>query len=205
MSTVKRTSTEKNNNTDEVKAGRYLTPFQRKLLQKSCQTPNLSEPYRQRLQIMLLADEGKSQAEICQLVACCHGTARHWILMARTGQAHNWQEQPIGRPKAVNNQYLERLKELINKTPKDYGYSFSRWTAGWLSKHLAKEFGIEVSDRHINRLLKQMGLSTRAKSLQTDKNSSFTNPGKRILIGDLSSHSNIDLKQSCHLQILTLN
>jgi len=57
----------------------------------------------------------------------------------------------------VNDQYLERLKELVSHSPRDYGYPFQRWTAQWLSKHL-KEFGIEVSDRHINRLLK-VGLS----------------------------------------------
>ncbi|ACK68875.1 conserved hypothetical protein [Gloeothece citriformis PCC 7424] len=205
MNTAKQKSPDKNKDLENFKTGKFLTPFQRKLLQKSCQNRELSEPYRQRLQIMLLADEGKSQAEICQQVGCCHGTARHWILMARTGQAHHWQDQPIGRPKAVNDQYLERLKELVNQSPKDCGYSFSRWTAGWLSKHLAKEFEIEVSDRHINRLLKQMGLSTRPKSPQTQNNNSLTHSGKRILIDDLSSHSNLDPQPLWHLQTLTFN
>jgi hypothetical protein len=57
----------------------------------------------------------------------------------------------------------------------------------WLKKHLAKEFGIEISDRHLKRILKQMGLSTIPKSstLQTG-----SNPGKEsqsILIHDLKS------------------
>ncbi len=56
---------------DEGKAvGKYLTSFQRKLLQKSLQQ-DLSDKQRQRIQIMLLADEGKTQAQICQKLGCC--------------------------------------------------------------------------------------------------------------------------------------
>lgn len=109
------------------KQGQYLTPFQRKLLQKSLQS-DLPEQYRQRIEIMLLADEGKSQTQICQAVGCSQGTARYWITLARAGQAHNWNGFPLGRPKAVNDQYLERLKELVRHNPRDYGYPFGRWT-----------------------------------------------------------------------------
>ncbi|MDZ8024307.1 MAG: transposase [Nostoc sp. DedQUE01] len=169
---------------------KYLTSFQRKLLLVSLQK-TLLESYRQRIQIMLLADEGKTQTQICQILGCCPATARHWTHIARTGMAHQWQDCPIGRPKAVNDEYLERLKELVNSSPHDHGYSFRRWTANWLGKHLAKEFGIEVSDRHLKRLLKQMGLSTRPKANNT-KASSNEHQGNKILIGDLKSVTNAE-------------
>ncbi|WP_329608381.1 helix-turn-helix domain-containing protein [Nostoc sp. CMAA1605] len=89
--------------------GQLLTPFQRKLLLKNL-TEDLPELYRQRIQIILLADEGKSQTNICRTLGCCPATARHWIHIARSGMAHQWQTSPIGRPKAVNEEYLERLK-----------------------------------------------------------------------------------------------
>lgn len=174
--------TQENMGLSKPEKSKYLTPFQRKMLEKKLQASDLGEQYRQRLEIMLLADAGKTQTEICQEVGCCHGTARHWILMARTGQAHNWEEQPIGRPKSVNDAYLQRLRELVIQSPRDCGYPFRRWTAGWLSKHLAQEFEIEVSDRHINRLLKKMGLSTRPQGGE----SKLETAGKRISIGDLS-------------------
>ena len=160
-----------------------LTSFQRRLLENNLQD-NISEQYRQRIQIMLLANEGKTQSQICDALGCSQGTARHWILMARTGQAHRWQEMPIGRPKAVTDQYLERLKGLVSNSPRMFGYPFRRWTGKWLSKHLSQEFGIEVSDRHINRLLKQMGLSTRPQAAQPDPSKGT---GEHILIRDLTS------------------
>ncbi len=67
----------------------------------------------------------------------------------------------VGRPRTVSDAYLQRLKELVSHDPREFGYSFRRWTARWLNQRLYEEMGVSVSDRHINRLLKQMGLSTR--------------------------------------------
>jgi transposase len=170
---------------------RILTSFQRKLLQKSLQE-DLPNQYRQRIQIMLLADQGKSQVEICQILRCCPATVRHWTHIARTGMAHQWQDCPIGRPKTVNEAYSERLKELISHSPRDYGYCFRRWTVSWLSKHLAKELGIEVSDRHIKRLLKQLGLSTLPKPNQISEVTTQKTNNSKILIHDLKSENIAD-------------
>lgn len=175
----------------------YLTPFQRKLLLKSLEA-DLRPEYRRRIEIMLLADAGQSQAQICEALLCAQETARYWIAMAQAGLAHHWKDRRMGRPKAINQQYLDRLKKLASNSPREYGYSFERWTAQWLSKHLAKELGIKVSACHINRLLKEMGLSTRPKrsnaQLGTDakKDSSIT-------IGDLESNSEPDFLWSFNL------
>ena len=144
--------------------GKLLSPFQRKLVQQSLATEHLRPEYVRRIKIMLLADEGHSRSEICKILSCSQETARHWTFAAQTGQAHKWEDLSIGRPKRINEEYLARLKDLVvNHSPRDCGYSFNRWTANWLSKHLEKELGIRISDRHINRLLKNMGLSTRRK------------------------------------------
>ncbi len=131
---------------------KYLTKFQRQLLEKQLNIESIPE-YRQRIEIMLLADEGKTQTQICRMLSCSPLTARHWIFVAKSGQAHTWQTQPIGRPKIVTSDYLNRLKQLVITNPKDLGYPFSRWTGQWLSKHLSQEFDIGVSARHINRLI----------------------------------------------------
>jgi transposase len=175
-------------NTLNISTGKYLTAFQRQLLQNKLQE-DLSESYRQRIKIMLLADEGKTQTEICQILGCCPATVRHWMHIARTGMAHQWQDCPLGRPKAINQEYIERLQELLSQNPRDYGYGFRRWTVSWLGKHLAKELGIEVSDRHLKRVLKQMGLSTipTNPSRGTEKL-----PGTTIDISDLNCEKSLN-------------
>jgi transposase len=98
-----------------------------------------------------------------------------------------WNEQSVGRPKTINDQYLERLKELVSHSPKQFGYPFERWTAQWLRQHLIRETGVDVSNRHINRLLKQMGLSTRSRM----QSKSFG-----ITIGDLNA-STLQASKHC--------
>ncbi len=183
--------------------GKFLTMFQRKMLQKSLQE-DLPESYSQRLEIMLLADEGKTQTEICQILGCCPATARHWTHIARAGMAHQWQDCPIGRPKLVNEEYLERLRELLSNSPRDYGYCFRRWTTNWLQKHLTKEFGVQVSDRHLKRLLKQMGLSTRPKPSNVEDNANQKKQGAKISITDLKSANIPDNTEFLPINIVKL-
>ena len=163
-------------------SGQYLTNFQRQFLEKQLKIETISE-YRQRIEIMLLADEGKTQTQICRILSCSPLTARHWILIAKSGSAHHWQTQPIGRPKIVTADYLARLNELVNLSPRDLGYPFTRWTGRWLSKHLAQEFKIEVSARHINRLIGEIEVKLAAdvRDLQSSNHQSH----HQIVIADL--------------------
>jgi transposase len=173
----------------------YAAPTLEKLLLATLSKQDLKDlrpEYRRRLEIMLRTKMGQSQAEICAALRCSQDTARYWMSIAQTGQIHNVYNQPIGRPKIVNQQYLDRLKELVTHSPRDYGYPFKRWTARWLSKHLAKEFKIEVSDRHINRLLKQMGLSTRGENPQPTQ-TAWSNGG--IKIADLEPSLSVEFDE----------
>ena len=188
--------------------GKYLTAFQRELLQKSLRE-DLSNKQRQRIYIMLLADEGQTQAQICQKLGCCQATARHWIMMARIKQAHHWKSNPIGRPLTVNEEYRQRLKELVMKKPqevnvpnREYKYPFRRWTAQKLSQHLHLELGIKVTPQHLNRLLKEMGLSTRQQpALEKNK----VRSRKGIQINNLDSLSLVDTSEVWNFNTITIN
>ncbi|AKG20241.1 helix-turn-helix domain-containing protein [Calothrix sp. 336/3] len=175
---------------------RFFSPEQHQDLLKNLHH-NLPIEYRRRIEIMLLADLGKSQAEICKILGCSQEMARYWITIAKAGFVEQWQQKPIGRPKTVNQQYLDRLKELLSHSPRKYGYAFSSWTSQWLSKHLATEFGIEISNRHINRLLKEMGLATQKRSSR--KRDIEDNHPTTVRIYDLQSSSDSQIYQSFNL------
>lgn len=158
-----------------------LSDFQRKQLKKSLQDKNLSQLHRQGILIMLMVDEGKIQAEICTELGCSPATASRWILLAKSGNAHQWREHRRGRPKILHDEYLERLKELANSSPRDYGYAFNRWTGAWLAKHLAKEFGIKITPQHVNRLLKELLSQAEAQDKTETPSTS------RLIVRDLPS------------------
>jgi transposase len=150
---------------------------------------NLDGKQRRRLEIILRSHLGQSQAEICSALGCSKDMARYWMAIAQTPQIDSWQDTHVGRPKRVSKQYLKRLEELVTSNPQNYGYAFKRWTAKCLSQHLAKELNIEISDRHINRLLKQMGLSTKNSQASSLEDKSTSQKKKGIAIEDLNPAS----------------
>jgi transposase len=103
----------------------------------------------------------------------------------KSAKTLDWDMQPIGRPKVITDEYIAYLRDLVQQSPQVYGYPFKRWTAAWLRYHLAKELDIEVSDRHINRLLQQMGLSTRPSPPPPEQDGRTHRP-TQILIQDLN-------------------
>ncbi|MFY7804934.1 MAG: helix-turn-helix domain-containing protein [Limnoraphis robusta] len=176
------------------KNSKFLSSFQRKYLEKSLEK-DLPKQYSQRIQIMLLADEGKTQTQICQALGCSQSTARHWIATAKSGQAHQWDHSTLGRPQVMDEQCLQRLKELVTQSPRevkvpncDFTYSARHWTGKKLSEHMSAEFGIKISDRHINRLLKNMGLSTRPQP-SSGENNQTKYPENSIVIDDIKGEA----------------
>jgi transposase len=172
--------------------GKYLTSFQRKLLKKQLEKSEreLSENLRKRIEIMLYADEGKSQTEICQILKCSAATARTWIFKAQSGMAHQWQEHPRGRPAVIKEEHLERLRELVTIDPRELGECFDEWTGYSLSRRLEREFGIKVSKNHINRLLKQYNLAASNNSNLEDRLARHQ-VERRILIQDLPLNKSV--------------
>jgi transposase len=168
---------------NENSPGIYLTPFQHQLLRDNIDR-DLPAAHRQRLEIMLLTDAGKTQAAICRSLGCSVATASRWMQLTKAGLAHQYLDYPVGRPKLVTAEYIEFLRELLEHSPKDYGYPFKTWTVSWLGKHIAKEKGIAVSQSHLKRVMRELGLSTRTVAQQT-----HSQPRANISIGDLSDLS----------------
>ena len=77
----------------------------------------------------------------------------------------------------------DRLKQLMSASPRDLGYPFSRWTGQWLSKHLAQEFNIDVTARHINRLIEEM--SSEIAAAKTAEQQQQGRKPRQISIADL--------------------
>jgi hypothetical protein len=121
------------------------------------------------------------------------------------GISSEWNKRPVGRRTVINERYINYLYELLESSPRNCGYAFNRWTIQWLNKHLSKELGIVISDRHLRRLLKDLGWSTLSKP----DRSSLPHKNNRIHIADISHNyladelefiennllqSNVDLK-----------
>lgn len=77
-----------------------------------------------------------------------------------------WREQGIeglangkktGRPSKATEAYCQKLEELLEKEPSEFGYRFAIWTSDRLRTHLEKKTGILLSESRFRALLKKRG------------------------------------------------
>lgn len=134
-------------------AKNYLKPEQKEKLQKALKEEENSE-LRERILILLLLNEGKTQAEIADFLGCGRKKVSYWCVH---GDAENLETLKDKRMKGnhikATEEYIKILLETSEKTPEEMGYEFGRWTANRLASYLEKETGITLSGSQIRRIL----------------------------------------------------
>ena len=88
-----------------------------------------------------------------------------------------------GRPTKATDQYVEVLKEAVQKSPRDFGYPFSSWTLERLREHLGRLTGTLLNPRYLSQLMARHGIVyRRPKHLMTHlRDSKDYNEKKAIL------------------------
>ncbi len=133
----------------------FLNLEQKQRLQQFLKQSDRCE-IRERVLILLLMNDGRTQEEIASLIGCSHRTVAHWCVH---GDPDTIESLEDGRRKReyrkVNQAYIDKLIETVDKEPSEFGYEFGRWTAERLSTYLEKETGIKISGSQVRKILKR--------------------------------------------------
>lgn len=111
---------------------------------------------RERILILLLQNDGKTQQEIAQFIGCSPRTVAYWCMHGdpdKLESLHNKRSQESYRK--ATPEYLKLLLETIEKEPSELGYEFGRWTGERLATYLAEQTGIQLSGSQVRRILKR--------------------------------------------------
>ncbi|NMF61336.1 IS630 family transposase [Brasilonema octagenarum UFV-E1] len=136
-------------------ARNFLTPEQVTQLQQALKESELPH-VRERILIILLQNDGRTQQEIANFLGCSLRTVAYWCMHGdpdnletlhnKREYEHYWKATP---------EYIELLLKTVDKEPSDLGYEFGRWTAERLATYLSEQTGIELSSSQVRRILKQ--------------------------------------------------
>lgn len=66
-----------------------------------------------------------------------------------------------GRPRKLDDERLEKFRAAVRRSATDAGYDADAWTTALARDFLEEEFGVEYSRRHVQRLLRDAGLTPR--------------------------------------------
>ncbi len=136
----------------------FLTFEQVSTLQQALKNSEQSH-VRERILILRLQNDGKTQREISQFLGCSPRTVAYWC---RHGDPDKLESLKNQRNRESNrkatSKYIRLLLETIDKEPSDLGYEFGRWTGERLATYLAEKTGIELSGSQVRRIINKKSI-----------------------------------------------
>lgn len=143
----------------------YLTLEEKQELQKQLKFHEHPD-IRERILILLLRNDGRTQQEIADLIGCSLRKVAYWSTHGDPSKLDSLTDDRMkGNYHKATEQYINLLIETIDKEPQDYGYEFGNWTAQRLASHLEKETGIKLSGSQVRRILVKKNTYTSGQSI----------------------------------------
>lgn len=115
----------------------------------------------QRLMAAIIYKRGPSAPMIAEWLDTREQTLYRWfdrIEEEPIEQAVQDRQRP-GRPSKLSDADKEEFFETVQNTPAEGGYDQPAWTTALAQQLLEDEFDVEYSRRHVQRLLKDAGLT----------------------------------------------
>jgi transposase len=113
---------------------------------------------RQRALVIRLVHLGQKPEAVAEQQMVSVPTIYNWHKLWREGGIEGLANKPkTGRPAKATAGYCQKLEEMLEKEPSEYGYRFAIWTSDRLRTHLEKETGVLLSEGRFRALLKKRG------------------------------------------------
>lgn len=116
--------------------------------------------YFHRLDVVLYVLHGYSSYNAAELFGHSPRTIEYWVhRLVSDGLAGLWEGDRPGRPSRLTGAEEEKLRNEIQRSPRELGYDQNLWDGVLLSHHLEKNYSIYLGVRQCQRLFHQLGFS----------------------------------------------
>jgi len=116
--------------------------------------------YYHRLHVVLLVLRGFSCYEAARLYGDSPRSVEYWVhRLTAKGLAGLWEADRPGRPPRLSPAQKERLREDLQRSPRELGYDRSLWDGVLLAHHLDTRYGVSLGVRQCQRLFHEFGFS----------------------------------------------
>lgn len=109
---------------------------------------------RERILILMLLNDGKTQAKIAEFLGCSVNKVSYWCIHGDPDNLESLKDDRMkGNHRKITDKYIEILMETVEKEPQELGYQFGRWTGQRLAIYLEEITGIKLSGSQVRRIL----------------------------------------------------
>jgi len=113
-----------------------------------------------RIHAVLLNDDGLSSGDIAHFLDAPRSKVSQWLSeYEQFGLEALMEGQRSGRPAQLSASQQRQLEDIIDSGPQAYGFLSGVWSAPMVTRVLEEEFAIGYTDRHVRRLLHDLGFS----------------------------------------------
>ena len=138
---------------NQMPAKNHLSTEQVKALQGALKNEE-NRDIRERILILMLFDDGKTQAKIAEFIGCSVNKVSYWCIHGGTDNLESLKDDRMkGNHRKVTDKYIEILLLTVEKEPQELGYQFGRWTGQRLAIYLEEITGMKLSGSQIRRIL----------------------------------------------------
>ena len=144
---------------------------------------------RQRLSAIRYLSEGKSRAEVAQLLGCTDLTIARWIVRyLETGLEGVVEPIKHQVKERLTPQQSQELKEMVlNQRPTKYGIDREIWTGKIIAFVIQQKWGIELKTSRIYEILDRLNLSHQ-KAHRDDENADPVKQKKFVKLLKKNAH-----------------
>lgn len=137
----------------------------------ACRTDDSNQA--RRLLALALVLEGSPRMAAARSAGMDRQTLRDWVLRYNAEGVEGLRDRPrSGRPGQLNEEQLAELARLVEAGPDIDVHGVVRWRCVDLQAQINQRFAVEISERHVGRLLKRLKftrLSVRPRHPEADE------------------------------------
>lgn len=114
-----------------------------------------------RLMLAILYKQGPSVPMIAEWYDMRAETIYSWFTQIEEEPLEEaiFDEPPPGRPPKLSEEQREQFKKALHQPPEESGYDSRAWTRRLAEKYLEEEFDVVYHERHVRRLMNDLGVS----------------------------------------------
>lgn len=113
-----------------------------------------------RIQALLYIVDGKTPAEVAELLPLTEQTVRNYVHSFILQAADSLRYQlPPGRPARLTKTQRKELADLITAGPEAAGFTSACWTTPLVAELIHQHFGVEYHPHYLAELLHELGFS----------------------------------------------
>jgi transposase len=116
--------------------------------------------YFHRLHVVLYVLQGASSYEAARVYGHSPRTIEYWVhRLLSHGLVGLWEGERPGRPSRFSPLERQRLRDELQRSPRELGYDQNLWDGALLSHHLERQYSISLGVRQCQRLFHKLGFT----------------------------------------------